>query len=98
MDSVTALENKDYVKFLGVLIDTLLTWKQHIDYNSSKNSKIVGPITRLRHHVPFKRLNLSITLISVYVLRYNHLGPSICNKISVLKHLHGTSGKTPFRD
>ena len=44
MDSVTALENKDYVKFLGILIDKHLTWKQHIEYNSSKVSKIIGPI------------------------------------------------------
>lgn len=31
MNAVTALESKDYVKFLGVLIDKHLTWKQHID-------------------------------------------------------------------
>ena len=55
-DSETALENKDYVKFLGVVIDKHLTWKKLIDYNSSKISKIIGPIARLRHHVPFKNL------------------------------------------
>ena len=60
MDSETALENKDYVTFLGVLIDKHLTWKQHIDYNSSKISKIIGPIVRLRNHVPFK------TLLEIY--------------------------------
>lgn len=54
MDSVTALENKDYVKFLGVLIDKHLTWKQHSDYNYSKINKIISPIAKLRHHVPLK--------------------------------------------
>ena len=98
MVSATALENKNYVKFLGVLIDTLLTWKKYIDYNSSKISKIVGPIARLRHHVPFKSPNLSITHISIYELHNSPLGPSRCNKVSVLKQLHGTSGKTPFRE
>ena len=44
MDSVTTLENKDYVKFLGILIDKHLTWKQHIECNSSKISKLIGPI------------------------------------------------------
>ena len=56
MDSVTALENKDYVKILGVLNQKHSTWKEHIDYNSSKIIKIIGPIARLRHHVPFKPL------------------------------------------
>ena len=54
MDSVTALENKDYVKFLGVLIDKHLTWKQHSDYNYSKINKIISLIAKLRHHVPLK--------------------------------------------
>ena len=57
---VTALENKDYLKFLGVLIDKHLTWKQQIDYISSEISKIIGPITRLRHHVPLN------TLLQIY--------------------------------
>ena len=35
MNNVTAVEYKDYVKFLGVLIDKHLTWKQHIDYIAS---------------------------------------------------------------
>ena len=52
MDSVTALENKDYVKFLGVLIDKNLTSKQRSDYNYSKINKIISPIAKLRHHVP----------------------------------------------
>ena len=52
MNAVTALQSKDYVKFLGVLIDKHLTWKQHINYIACKISKIVGLIARLRHHVP----------------------------------------------
>ena len=44
MNAATALENKDYLKFLGVLIDKHLTRKQHIDYIASKISKIVGLI------------------------------------------------------
>ena len=48
MNAVTAPQSKHYVKFLGVLIDKHLTWKQHIDYIASKISKIVGLIERLR--------------------------------------------------
>ena len=46
------LEEKDYVKFLGVLIDKNLTWRPHIDFIASKISKIVVTLVRLRHHVP----------------------------------------------
>ena len=68
MDSVTALENKDYVKFLCVLIDKHLTWKQHIDYNFCKIRKIIRPIARLRHHVPFKTfLEIYSSLIFPYM-------------------------------
>ena len=71
MTSVTALENKDYVNFLRVLIDKHLTWKQTNDYNSSKISKIIGPIARLGHHVPFN------TLLDIYpslIFRYMYCG------------------------
>ena len=46
------LEEKDYVKFLAVLIDKNPTWRPHIDFVASKISKIVGTLARLRHHVP----------------------------------------------
>ena len=50
------LERKDYVKFLGVLIDKNLTWRPHTDHITSKISKIVGIIARLMHHVPLNTL------------------------------------------
>jgi hypothetical protein len=33
------LERKEYLKYLGVLLDEHLTWKHHIDYVASKISK-----------------------------------------------------------
>ena len=59
-NSDTFLECKDYVKFLGVLIDKNLTWKYHVDYIASKISRVVGIISRLRHSVPLN------TLIQIY--------------------------------
>ena len=59
-DSLILLERKDYVKYLGVLIDSNLTWKQHILFISSKISKSLGIISRLRHFVP------TDTLLSIY--------------------------------
>ena len=44
------LEQKEYVKYLGVLMDSHLSWKYDIDYVASKVSKIFGVIiARLRH-------------------------------------------------
>ena len=54
------LECKDYVKFLGVLIDKNLTRRPHVDHIASKISKIGGIIARLRHHVPLN------TLLQIY--------------------------------
>ena len=56
----TLLECKDYVKFLGILIDKNFTQRPHIDHIASKISKIVGIIARLRHHVPLN------TLLQIY--------------------------------
>ena len=58
--SLILLERKDYVKYLGVLIDSTLTWRQHILFISSKISKSLGIISRLRHFVP------TDTLLSIY--------------------------------
>ena len=50
------LERKDFVKFLGILIDCNLKWKHHIDFISLKISKTIGILARLRHFVPTETL------------------------------------------
>lgn len=59
-NSFISLELKDYIKFLGVVIDSNLSWKTHIDNIAIKISKTVGIISRLRHYIPTK------TLLSIY--------------------------------
>ncbi|KAK2556625.1 putative RNA-directed DNA polymerase from transposon X-element [Acropora cervicornis] len=62
------LEQKTFVKYLGILIDNNLSWKYHIDYISSKVSKGIGMIARLRHLVPFATLlNIYRSLIEPYI-------------------------------
>jgi len=56
----SSLECKEYVKYLGVLIDNHLSWKYHLDYIAVKISKIIRVISRLRHFVPL------CTLRSIY--------------------------------
>ena len=62
------LEQKTFVKYLGILIDNNLSWKYHIDYISSKVSKGIGMSARLRHLVPFATLlNIYRCLIEPYI-------------------------------
>ena len=64
-----SLERKNYVKYLGVLIDETLSWKYHIIHLASKISKTIGIIARLRYFVPLATLHhLYISLIQPYPL------------------------------
>ena len=49
-----SLERKDFVKFLGILIDCNLKWKHHINFISLKISKTIGILARLRHFIQLK--------------------------------------------
>ena len=65
---LVSLELKTYVKYLGLLLDDNLSWKPHIDYISTKISKGIGIIARLRHLVPFSTLlNIYRSLIEPYI-------------------------------
>jgi len=55
------------VKFLGVTIDTNLSWSVHINNIVSKLSKGVGVISRLRHTLP---TNLLIKIYYILIMPY----------------------------
>ena len=62
-----ALEHKDCVKYLGILIDKNLSWKRHIDHIIIKVSRTVGLIAKLRHFLPTHTLlNICQALIAPY--------------------------------
>ena len=46
-----AINQKDYVKYMGVLIDSKLSFKQHINMITKKTSKAIGIIYKLRTFV-----------------------------------------------
>ena len=63
-----AIQQNDYVKYLGVLIDSRLTFKHHITSISLKLSRTTGAMRRIRNYVSDK------TLLMIYhSLIYPHL-------------------------
>ena len=62
------LEMKDFVKYLGIMIDSELSWKHHIDFICHKISRSVGTIAKMWHYIPrHLLLNLYHTLIAPYL-------------------------------
>ena len=86
-NSLILLERKDYVKYLGILIDSTLTWKQHILFISSKISNSLVIISRLTHFVPTDTLlskHISIFDSALYNLWYCCMGSRWSNKSVLL--------------
>ena len=61
-------------KFLGVQIDSKLTWKSHIDYIGKKLSKSLGIISKAQHV-----LKKDILINLYYTFAYPYL--IYCNEI-----------------
>ena len=63
-----ALECKEFIKYLGILIDSHLTWKHHVDHIVIKISRTIGLISKLRHFVPKHTLiNIYRSLVAPYL-------------------------------
>ena len=59
---------KNFVKCLGILIDSELSWKYHTDHICHKAGKSIGIIDILRHYIPQRLLfNIYHTLIALYM-------------------------------
>ena len=62
------IEQKNSIKYLGIIIDSNLSWKEHIHQLSKKISRGIGIISKLRHYV-----NKSILVQLYYSLIYPFL-------------------------
>ena len=71
--------------FLGVIIDSNLTWAHHINYISNKLSRICGVLSRLKHYVPVLILKIIYNSLFLSHLNYGitawgfNVGPRIKN-------------------
>ena len=63
-----ALAQKDHVKYLGVMIDEHLSWNHHINHVTTKISRGIGILAKLRS---FMKTDLLKTIY--YCLVYSHL-------------------------
>ena len=45
------IERSECLKFLGVLLDEHLCWKEHIKYNESKIAKNIGLLYKPKHYI-----------------------------------------------
>ena len=62
------LDCKEFIKYLGILIDSHLTWKHHIDHIAIKISRTIGLISKIQHFVPKHTLiNIYRSLVAPYL-------------------------------
>ena len=79
------IERKSYVKYLGVILDESLLWKQQISYVNSRISRNAGIILKLRHYLPLKQLRqIYFNLIYPYI-SYGIIAWGSTNKTNIQK-------------
>ena len=74
-------------KFLGVLIDSNLTWSPHCNYIANKLSRICGVVSRLKHYVPTHILTIIYNSLFLTHISYGitSWGFNMCTRISKLQ-------------
>jgi hypothetical protein len=76
-----AIEQKSFVKYLGLLVDEHLTWEEHITAISKKISRSIGIITILRKCMKTELLvNLYYSLVYSHIIYGIHVWGSACQK------------------
>ena len=69
-----SIEETDHTKFLGVIIDSKLNWKNHISYITGKIARGIGVITKARKLLDKETLiTLYYTFIYPYMCYCNHV-------------------------
>ena len=84
------LEQKSCVRYLGILIDSNLSWKDQINHIAAKISQLIGVIAKLRHFVPTHTfLNIYRSLIlphmSYGIVVWGHAGQTHLDKLLKLQ-------------
>ena len=70
--NITGIEQKDYIKYLGVYIDKHLNWQPQIQHVNNKLAKNLGILSKLRYYI-----DLNILKQIYYALIYPYLSYGI---------------------
>ena len=89
--SVHNLEQKDYIKYLGIYLDKNLTWGPQINHIRTKQSKNIGIIYKTRHYLNLQTMkHLYYTLIYPYltygILSWGNATKGRLSKVSTLQN------------
>ena len=61
------IKRENSAKFLDVIIDKNLTWKNHIEVVENKISKNIGVLYRASHLLDIKNLKIYFSFIHIYI-------------------------------
>ena len=88
----TVIEEKVYTKYLGVILDDKLSWKQHCDHLIPKLQKGIGVLSKLRYFLDKNAIrNVYLALFESH-LNYNILNWS-CTTQAVLNSISSCQRK-----
>ena len=78
-------------KYLGMIVDDKLTWSQHVDYISSKITRNIGILERIKHFILKESLSLLYhTLIEPYFkycsIVWGQCSGTLKNKLQILQN------------
>ena len=75
---ITGIEQKDYIKYLGVYLDKHLNWQLHIQHVNNNLAKNLGMLSKLRHYIDLNILKQIYYALIYPYLSYGSLG--ICQQ------------------
>ena len=77
------LEKVEQYKYLGLIIDSQLTWAPHIKHLTSKLAKTIGVLFRTRHYLNRQSLFIIFNSLFLSHLRYGIICWGRCNKTTM---------------
>ena len=88
------IQRENCAKFLGILLDANLSWKQHINELSKKLSRTLGFFYKIRHYVPLEILkqlyySLFYSFVSCGITVWGLTYKSLVQKLIVIQKSQG---------
>ena len=105
---INTLKFKETTKYLGLLLDSKLTWENHIQELNKKMVKYTGIFSKVRHYLPitchktvynafiFSRLNYGSEIYINTAKKY--ISPLILTQNKLLRILQFKNIRTPLKD